>query len=95
MVDKTTSSCHRGAGIERSCLTANLVILARHIDGFYSQLPAHVASHHKMRHVPSECEETPCLDGPAAAQLHPRHHQVVEGRRCASAGPLLRDTGAA
>ena len=39
MVDKTTTSCLRGAGIERSCPTANLVILARHIVGFYSQLP--------------------------------------------------------
>ena len=39
MVDKTTTSCLRGAGIERSCPMANLVILARHIVGFYSQLP--------------------------------------------------------
>ena len=39
MVDKTTTSCLRGAGIERSCPTANLVIFARHIVGFYSQLP--------------------------------------------------------
>ena len=39
MVDKTTTSCVHGAGIERSCPTANLVILARHIVGFYSQLP--------------------------------------------------------
>ena len=36
---KSTTSCLRGAGIERSCPTANLVIFARHIVGFYSQLP--------------------------------------------------------
>ena len=41
---KSTTSSLRGAGIERSCPTGNLVIFARHIVGFYSQLPLYVAS---------------------------------------------------
>ena len=44
MADETTTSCLRGAGIERSCPTATLVILARHIVAFYFAIAAHVAS---------------------------------------------------
>ena len=72
MVDETTTSCLRGAGIERSCPAATLVILARHIVAFYFAIAAHVASQHKMRHVPSECEETLRL------KLHPGHLRVAE-----------------
>ena len=96
---KSTTSCLRGADIEHSCPTANLVMLTRHVLGFLVPCSPHVPLmplfRHKTRRVPSEWEEMLCLDGAAAAQLHPQNHPVVEGRRCAWAESLLRGTGAA
>ena len=48
---------------------------------FLYTLAAHVTSNHETCHVQSEWEETLCLDVGAAAQRHPRHHQVAERRR--------------
>ena len=62
MAIETTTSCLRGAGIERSCPTATLVILARHIVVLFRNCRSCPLLHHKMRHVAVGVREDAALE---------------------------------